>query len=276
MLLCEAYIARAEGALAPPIASESMTSLDLFSLQDRVAIVTGATRGIGRAIAFGMAEAGASVSIVSRNADACRATARELTAAGYRAIACPGHLGSVDDIAEITATTVDRFGGIDVVVNNAATALSEPVGEITESALSKTTAVNLAGPVFLLQAATPHLKKSRHASVVNVVSAGAWMFLPEVAIYAATKAALVSFTRSSAAALAPHGIRVNALAPGVVDTDKRATSSDALYHHLVNSATLRRAASPREMVGPVIFLASSASSYMTGSVLHVDGGTVAS
>ena len=162
------------------------------------------------------------------------------------------------------------------MVNNAATALSEPVGEITESALSKTTAVNLAGPVFLLQAATPHLKKSRHASVVNVVSAGAWMFLPEVAIYAATKAALVSFTRSSAAALAPHGIRVNALAPGVVDTDKRATSSDALYHHLVNSATLRRAASPREMVGPVIFLASSASSYMTGSVLHVDGGTVAS
>jgi NAD(P)-dependent dehydrogenase (short-subunit alcohol dehydrogenase family) len=253
-----------------------MPSPELFSLQGRTAIVTGATRGIGRAIASGLAEAGASVSIVSRKVEACRSTVEELEVAGHRAIACPGHMGSAEDIERIVTATVEQLGGIDIVVNNAATALSEPLGEITESAMAKAIDVNLRGPILLLQAATPHLRRSPHASVINVVSAGVWMFLPDVSIYSATKAGLVAFTRSAAAALWVDGIRVNALAPGVVDTDKRETSPDELYDRLVGSAVMNRAATPEEMVGPAVFLASEASSYMTGAVLHVDGGTVAS
>lgn len=184
-------------------------------------------------------------------------------------------MGSATDIEGIVTATVEQLGGIDIVVNNAATALSQAVGEITEEAMSKALEVNLRGPILLLQAAMPHLRRSSHASVINVVSAGAWMFLPEVSVYAATKAGLVAFTRSSSAALAADGVRVNALAPGIVDTDQRAGIEDALYVRLVDAAVMQRAASPEEMVGPALFLASDASSYMTGSVLHVDGGTVA-
>jgi NAD(P)-dependent dehydrogenase (short-subunit alcohol dehydrogenase family) len=252
-----------------------VSSLDLFSLHGRTALVTGGTRGIGRAIATGLAEAGAAVSVVSRRPEACERTVEELAAAGHRAIACPGHLGSPDDIEAVVAATADQMGGIDIVVNNAATALSEPVGQITGSAMGKALDVNLRGPVLLLQAALPHLRRSAHASVINVVSAGAWMFLPQIATYAATKAGLVAFTRSAAAALAPDGVRINALAPGVVVTDMMAGTEEALYQQLVASTVLQRAASPDEMVGTAVFLASDASSYLSGSVLHVYGGIVA-
>lgn len=250
-------------------------SPDLFSLHGRTAIVTGSTRGIGRAIATGFAEAGATVVVSSRSPDACREVVEELSANGHRAVGCPAHTGSAQDVERLVTTTIDQVGSIDIVVNNAATSLSEPVGEISPAALNKAVEVNLLGPILLIQAATPHLAASRHASVINVVSAGAWMFLPQISVYSATKAALVSFTRTAAASLAPDGIRVNALAPGVVDTDKRASAGAGLYEDLVRANVMGRAATPAEMVGPAVFLASDASSFMTGSVLHIDGGTVA-
>jgi NAD(P)-dependent dehydrogenase (short-subunit alcohol dehydrogenase family) len=246
----------------------------LFRLDGRVAVVTGGTRGIGRAVAEGFAAAGAKVVVASRKAEACAETAAALSAAGAEAIGVPCHMGSLDDVRSLVAATVDRFGGLDVVVNNAANALTEPVGAFTEAAFAKSVDVNVRGPVFLVQEALPDLKASEHASVINVVSAGAWLFSAPVAMYAAGKAAMVSFTKSMAADLAPYGVRVNALAPGTVDTDMVRANGPEAAEWMARSALMRRAAAPDEMVGPALFLASDASSFVTGSVVHADGGLV--
>jgi NAD(P)-dependent dehydrogenase (short-subunit alcohol dehydrogenase family) len=134
--------------------------------------------------------------------------------------------------------------------------------------------VNLRGPVFLVQEALPYLTASPSAAVVNVISAGAFLFSATVAMYAAAKAALMSFTRSMAAEFAGRGIRVNALAPGAVDTDMVRNTDAAAQRQMESASLLGRIARPDEMVGPAIFLASDASSFMTGQVLLVDGGLV--
>jgi NAD(P)-dependent dehydrogenase (short-subunit alcohol dehydrogenase family) len=247
----------------------------LFRLDGRVAVVTGGTRGIGRAIAEAFAAAGARVVVASRKAEACAETEGYLQAVGYEALGVPCHLGSVDDIRRLVATASERFGAIDIIVNNAANPLTEPLGEFTEAGFTKSMEVNVKGPVFLIQEALPHLKASNHASVINVVSAGAWLFSSYVALYAAAKAAMVSYTKSMAADFAPSGIRVNALAPGAVDTDMlRATGPEAAKL-MAKACLMARNANPNEMVGPALFLASDASSYVTGSVVHADGGLVA-
>jgi NAD(P)-dependent dehydrogenase (short-subunit alcohol dehydrogenase family) len=247
----------------------------LFDLTGRVAIVTGGTRGIGRAVAEGFVAAGAKVAVASRKADACAETEKHLQGMGGEAIGVPTHLGDIDATAALVEQTVERFGRVDIVVNNAANALTLPLGQFTPDAWAKSYDVNLRGPVFLVQQALPHLRASGNASIINVVSAGAFLFSPNVAMYAAAKAALVSFTRSMAADFAQSGIRVNALAPGTVDTDMVRNNGPEAAQRMANAAHMRRAADPDEMVGPVLFLASDASSFMTGQTLIVDGGLVA-
>jgi NAD(P)-dependent dehydrogenase (short-subunit alcohol dehydrogenase family) len=246
----------------------------LFRLDGRVAVITGGTRGIGRAIAEGFAAAGARVVVASRKADACHATEDALRQMGYEALGVPCHMGDPDDIRHLVGTTVAQYGGIDIVVNNAANALAEPVGSFTEDGFSKSIDVNVKGPVFLIQEALPYLRSSAHASVINVVSAGAWLFSATVAQYSAAKAAMVSYTKSMAGALAHEGIRINALAPGAVDTDMVRNTGTESAAFMAKSSLLGRIAEPSEMVGPALFLASDASSFVTGSVLHADGGLV--
>jgi NAD(P)-dependent dehydrogenase (short-subunit alcohol dehydrogenase family) len=169
---------------------------------------------------------------------------------------------------------MEHFGRLDIVVNNAANALAQPLGQFTPEAWAKSFDVNMRGPVFLVQDALPHLEAGGHGAVVNVISAGAFLFSANVAMYAAAKAAMMSFTRAMAASYAPRNIRVNALAPGTVDTDMvRATPPEA-QRSMAQASILGRAADPDEMVGPVLFLASDASSFMTGQVLLADGGLV--
>jgi NAD(P)-dependent dehydrogenase (short-subunit alcohol dehydrogenase family) len=247
---------------------------ELFDLSERVAIITGGTRGIGRAIAEGFVAAGAKLAVGSRKADACAETESHLRSMGGEAIGVPTHMGDLDALANLVDCTVDRFGRLDIVVNNAANALAQPLGAFTPEAWQKSFDVNLRGPVFLLQAALPHLKESPSPAVINVISAGAFLFSANVAMYAAAKAALMSFTRSMAADFAPLGIRVNALAPGTVDTDMVRKNPPEMQRAMAEASHLQRAADPDEMVGPALFLASDASSFMTGQVLLVDGGMV--
>jgi len=244
----------------------------LFDLSGRVAVVTGGTRGIGLAIAQGFVAAGAKVVVASRKADACRDVAAALTSGGGEAIGVATHLGDLDAGKALVAATVERFGRLDILVNNAATALTEPVGAFTPEAWEKVYDVNLRGPVFLAQEALPHLDASPCASIVNVISAGAFLFSVPTAMYSGAKAALMSLTRSMAAGLAPRGIRVNALAPGTVDTDMVRNNTPEAVERMAQSSLMKRMASPVEMVGPALFLASDASSFMTGQVLIVDGG----
>ena len=244
----------------------------LFDMTGRTVIVTGGTRGIGLALAEGYVLAGARVAVASRKADACEQAAAHLRELGGEAIGVPTHLGEVDDLGALVDRTVAEFGGVDVLVNNAANPLAQPLEQMTADALTKSFDVNLRGPVLLVQAALPHLKVSEHAAVLNMVSVGAFIFAPMLAIYASMKAALMSFTRSMAAELVHEGIRVNALAPGPVDTDMMRKNPQAAIDGMVGGTLMRRLATADEMVGAALLLTSDAGSYMTGQVIIVDGG----
>lgn len=253
------------------ISDDNHTVDQLFRLTDRVAIVTGGTRGLGRAIAAGFSAAGAKLVVASRKPESVKLAEYQLRECGADVLGVVAHMGDLDQVRALVDRTVDHFGGIDIVVNNAATPLTLPVGQHTSEAWAKSYDVNLRGPVFLVEAAIPHLRRSSHAAVVNVLSVGAFRYSPEMAMYSAAKAAMLSWTRSMAAALAPD-IRVNALAPGAIVTEMLQATSPEHQQRVANAALMRRAADPAELVGPALFLASDASSFMTGQVVVVDGG----
>ena len=241
-------------------------------MSDRTVIVTGGTRGIGLALAEGFVLAGARVVVASRKPDACEQAAAHLRDLGGQAIGVPTHLGDVDDLGALVQRTVDEFGGIDVVVNNAANPLAQPLGAITVEALTKSYEVNLRGPVFLVQQALPHLKASEHAAVLNMVSVGAFIFSPMLSIYSSAKAAMVSFTRSMAAEfvrLRHSGQRAGTRTGG---HDMMQQNPQEAIDAMVGGTLMRRLATPDEMVGAALLLCSDAGSYITGTVIIVDGG----
>lgn len=246
----------------------------LFRLDGRVAIITGGTRGIGRAVAEGFALAGAKVVVASRKPDACKQTVEAIEAAGGEAFGVPTHAGDLAQLEALVAATVERFGGIDVLVNNAANALAVPFGRITPEVFDKSLGTNLRGPVFLMQFALPHLEASEHASVINVASAGAFLFSAGIHMYAAAKAGLLAYTRALAAELAPQQIRVNAIAPGTIDTDMVRNNPPAMQEYMKNAALMKRTADADELVGLALYLASDASSFVTGATINIDGGLV--
>ena len=262
----------------------------LGGFDGKVAVVTGAgrMRSIGRPIAVELARAGANVVLTGTGRDPSMypddekaagwrdidSVADEVRAHGVTAVPLVSDVSDEEAVHQLAEQIVERFGRIDIVVNNAANALRQDFGEFTAEAWEKSFAVNLRGPVFLVQEALPYLEKSPNPAVVNVISAAAFLFSPFQAMYGAGKAALLHFTRSMAAEFAPRGIRVNALAPGTVDTDMVRNNTPEMQQLMAGASLMKRAADPEEMVGPVLFLASDAASFVTGQVLIADGGLV--
>jgi NAD(P)-dependent dehydrogenase (short-subunit alcohol dehydrogenase family) len=252
-------------------------ALPSFDLDGRVAIVTGGSRGLGRAICLAYAAAGAKLVVASRKAEACDEVAAEIVDAGGEAIAVPTHVGRSEQLAQLVETTVGHFGGISIVVNNAANPLGGSLREMTDLAFEKSFATNVRGPVQLATLALDHLAASGHGVVINMITAGAFQPGEGLGLYCSGKAALWSFTRVMAKEFAPMGVRVNALAPGPFETNMMAATLAVpeFTQHIIDATLLKRVADPAEIGGAAVFLASDASSYMTGSALSIDGGLLA-
>ena len=249
----------------------------IFDLNGRVAIVTGGTRGIGRAMAQGLAEAGARVVVTGRKAEVCENAARELTeASGGEVVGMACHMGDWGQIEALVERVYAELGRVDVLVNNAGiNPIFMPVSEITREYWDKVYDVNLTGPMHLAGLLAPRMGESGGGSIVNVITAGAYNGGPGVGVYTSCKAALLNLTRVMAAEWASLGVRVNALAPGPFDTDMMRGAAKAVpewFEMSANATMQKRVADPSEMVGTIVYLASDASSYVTGEDLLVAGG----
>ncbi|ELY44450.1 MULTISPECIES: SDR family NAD(P)-dependent oxidoreductase [Natronorubrum] len=249
---------------------------DLFDLSGRVALVTGGGRGIGRAIAVELANAGAAVVPSARSTDEIEAVADEIEANGGDALAVSADVTDPDAVTSAIDRAEAEFGNVDVVVNNAgfnpADALGRPEDVSTES-FDRVLDVNLNGAYEVTTAAADSLLESDGGSVINVASVGGLVGLPRQHPYVASKHGLVGLTKSMSMDWAPD-VRVNAIAPGYVATELTTglQENEELRQSIIDRTPLERFAEPEEIAGPAVFLASDAASYVTGSVLAVDGG----
>jgi NAD(P)-dependent dehydrogenase (short-subunit alcohol dehydrogenase family) len=245
----------------------------LFRLDGKIALVTGASKGLGRAMALAFAEAGADVVVSSRKVDACDVVAAEVRGLGRRALAVGCHVGEWAECESLVTRTIGEMGSLDVLVNNAGIAPVTPsLGALTEALFDKTVAVNLKGPLRLMSLAVEHLHAG--GSVINISSLSSLRPTPPNLVYAAAKAGLNAATLAAAQELGPKGVRVNAIVCGPFHTDTFDRSmSPAQMEQLASRIPLGRIAGPEEIVGTALFLASDASAYMTGALLNLTGGS---
>jgi NAD(P)-dependent dehydrogenase (short-subunit alcohol dehydrogenase family) len=255
-----------------------MSSTDIFDLTGKVAIVTGSTKGIGRAMVEGLAAAGAKVVVSSRKQELCDEVAAEIEAStGAEVLGLACHVGDWDAIPGFVEKVVERFGRIDVLVNNAGiNPAPVTVSEMTLEYWQKVFSVNLEGPLRMSQQVAPVMRDGGGGSIVHIGTMAAYGPGPNICAYGASKAGLRNLTRAMAMEWADWGIRVNILSPGPFMSEMlagAAARSDIDYLGMVSSGTLlKRVADPAEIVGPVLYLASDASSFVTADDISVSGG----
>ena len=244
-----------------------------LNAQGKVAVITGASKGLGRAMALGFAEAGAAVVVSSRKQDACEKVAGEIREMGRRSLAVACHVGDWNQCEALVETAVAEFGRIDVLVNNAGIAPVPPsLLGVTADLFDKTVAVNLKGPLRLTALAAEHMGPG--ASVINVSSKASLHPNPFTVVYAAAKAGLNALTMAAAQEFGGRGIRVNAIVCGTFHTDSfhKSAPTAEMRADMAGRVALGRIASPEEIVGTALYLASEASSYLTGQLIVLDGG----
>jgi len=245
--------------------------VDPFSLDGRTALVTGASRGIGAATARALDRAGARVALVARSREQLEAVAGSLA---HDPVVVTGDLAPADAPLEIARRTVDALGAVDILVNNAAAAARLSIGDTDAALVDELLAVNVRAPLLLIGALAPGMVERGRGSIINLSSVSGLVGTPRRAAYAASKGAIEAATRSLAIELGPSGIRVNAVAPGVVDTDLWAKNKaiPGVVETIEGQTPLRRWATPDDVADVIVFLASDAARFVTGESICVDGG----
>ncbi len=246
-----------------------------FSLKNKIALITGASRGIGEATAIGLAQAGADLAIASRKLPDLEKVAEEVKKTGRKCLPVTAHVGKIEEINNLVKKVLEEFGRIDILVNNAATnpSMAQAI-DIDERAWDSIMNLNLKGLFFLSQAVARSMKEKGGGKIINVASVAG--ITPDILpIYSISKAGVIMATKVMAQQWAPYNIRVNAIAPGLTKTrfSEALWKNEQILQMAMSRTPMARPADPGEMVGGIIYLASDASSYVTGQVIAIDGGT---
>lgn len=248
--------------------------LSAFDLTGRTALITGASRGLGHGFALALARAGADLAVTSRSVESLEGTRREVEALGRRCLPLALEVKDPASIAAAVARTIEVFGAIDVLVNNAGMNIRKPSVEVTSADWDEVVDTNLRGAFFVAQAVGRHMLSNGHGRIINIGSLTSVRGISEIAPYSASRGGIKQLTMSLAQEWGPKGVTVNCLGPGWFRTaqNARAYENSAWVAQLVSRIPLGRSGKPDDLAGAVVFLASDASAYITGQTLLVDGG----
>ena len=248
--------------------------LDKFQLTGKVAIVTGASRGLGQGIAIGLAEAGADIALVARTKAALEQTAAAIQKVGRKALVVPVDLKGAAEADHVVQETLKGLGRVDILLNVAGTQVRKPFFEMTEQDYEYLMSVNLKALFFISQAASKEMAKQSKGKIINITSLTSFIGISNISLYTASKGAVASLTRQFAVELAKHNIQCNAIGPGYFRTEL----TEALFQDpekakwVLSKIPIGRTGVPEDLVGAAVFLASAASDYITGQIVNVDGG----